>query len=137
MCTVLLVAAVFWSCVTVTSSETAPIDPKVSPQIKPGVSSLSEVLTLLGPPHYVIDGSRRLLDEESVWTLLRTMKSPSSIPTRELTAPEGTVILIYSHLTFYQDSTPVHFRSHDRKKHELFIYVSKADKKVIDVAGGQ
>jgi hypothetical protein len=109
-------------------------DPERLAAVKPG-TSFAEVMSLLGPPHHIIDGTRRLLDEEAVWSQLRTAQT-RVIPAREIAAPEDTAILVYTHLVLSWSSAPTHFSTHDRKN-EVFVFVSKSTLRVTDVAGGR
>jgi len=104
-------------------------------QIKPGITTLTEVLKLLGPPEFIIDGTQELVDYE---------RSSGGVSTRTISAPEGMVILIYT-LSLTVDIT-LDLRTlggvtmqMDRAIHnnELFIFVSKNDRMVASLVSGR
>lgn len=107
VCTVTLLVAPVWTGCALNSSRVSagrPVDAAALASITPDITTLSEVLTALGPPDYIIDGSQRLLDEEAFFASFslsgrynfRTKElAATPISTRILTAPEGEVILIY------------------------------------------
>lgn len=123
--------------------------------IKPNVTSLAEVLAWFGPPDYVIDGTRRMIDEEAFFATQTSQgfegRPPTKgdpIPTRVLKAPDGMVILIYSNpeekgwtgaaYSITGQTEPVLEESvTSARSNELFIFLSKKNRTVVTVAGGK
>lgn len=120
-----------------------PLDRSKIALIKAGVTTLSEVLDWFGPPDYIIDGTKRMLEPiPPPYFLFHPIET--SVPTRVLTAPEGTVILVYavregqidySHLLVAPVVTGVKI-AHDYHEQELYIYLSKKDRIVVEVLRG-
>jgi len=120
-------AVLFGGCVAyqLKTGHASPMDNAAVAKVTPGVA-LTDVLTWLGPPDYIIDGTRRIVDA-------------SGGPPRTITAPDGTVILVYgntsSETTFVGGGAVPGARS--RSSHmvaDLFVVVSKKDKRVLETA---
>jgi hypothetical protein len=131
----------FASCVYVKMNyyQGKPIDWDRLPEVESGVTTFSEILQLFGPPHYIIDGAKELVDN---YALANAKPCFSAIPTRMLSAPEGQVILIYQHtkgkLTLKGPAVAAALLklSNDMRPNELFIYLSKKDWIVAHVVSG-
>lgn len=113
--------------------------------IEPGKSTLADVLARLGPPDFIIDGTQRLVEPESLAVgysadRLSMVTSVSPTPYRSITAQEGTVILIYQYVEVETGgmvgaapyAVGVIGRFGKRIRHdEVFLYVSKQDLRVV------
>jgi hypothetical protein len=134
-----------------------PLDPLPLSSIKPGATTFSEVLDLLGPPDFIVAGQQRLMDEESFFATFRGSPNIRNRPisTRQIKAPPGSVILIYSYIESKRNQdtfsvlllpSPATFgfdelnqyivRENKTRANEAFIYLSITDQKVISVAVG-
>lgn len=156
---VLLVAVSAAACSVASHEEITriggPLDPSKVSAIEPGLTTFSNILDLLGPPDFIVTGKRQIMDEESFFATFRGSPKTRPISTRQITAPPGTVILIYvqiesirKHHGFLAPSlwlpTVVgadelyHYIVRDNKAraNELFIYLSKKDQTVIAIAHG-
>ena len=108
-----------------TTGHASPIDPAVAEHIRPG-TPLSDVLSRLGPPDYIVDGTRRIIDA-------------AGGPPRVLTAPDGAVILVYGHAsseTTFMGGGLVP-GAEARSAHlvaDVFVFVSKTERVVLHTA---
>lgn len=112
--------------------------------IKPGITTLSDILAWFGPPHYIIDESHKILEQQPTPSqyLLTGLEFAESFPTRVLTAPDEMFLLIY----VYGEKDFVFHYAHvagagagsidvKYKDKEFFIYLSKKDRTVVTTAG--
>lgn len=122
-----------------------PLDPVKLARIVPGATTFREVLTWFGPPDYIIDGTKSVLDEAKFWAEMPTIGSLPlrSIPTRPLRAPSGSVILIYNSQSREGTSgilaggvVEVQQDFSSARPGEVFVLISKADRTVVAVADG-
>lgn len=127
----------------------APLDRTKIARLKPGITTLSEVLGWFGPPDKIIDGTQTIPEPipPPGFSDVSDSRIEKTVPTRVLTAPEGMVILVYvERAGYHHDSRgaipapvlPVSGIRIDIGYHEkeLFIYLSKKDKVVTQVSMG-
>jgi hypothetical protein len=113
-------------------------------QITPGLTTVSQLFEDVGPPDYIIDGSRRLLDEEAFFAAFsrgrydfKTKQRESTpVSTRVLTAPEGEVILVYAATAFNGrilggGNVPVKLEAAASKSGDVLIFVDKLSRTVV------
>ncbi|MCI0560201.1 MAG: hypothetical protein MN733_17065 [Nitrososphaera sp.] len=124
-----------------------PFDRNNITRLKPGVTTLSEVLGWFGPPDKIIDGTQSMPEPipPPGFSDVSERSIEKTVPTRVLTAPEGMVILVYverAGYNHYSAGTPIvlpvsglriDIGYHEK---ELFIYLSKKDKVVTQVSTG-
>lgn len=122
-----------------------PLDQARLAQIIPGTTTVREVMSWFGPPDYVIDGSRSMIDEAKFWADMPTFgKMPRrSVPTRPLLAPGDTLILIYStssgEVTAGRLAGGLIAVDQDWRRArpgEVFVLISKLEHVVLAVADG-
>jgi len=114
------------------------LNPDKINSIEPGVTGIAEILEWLGPPDLIIDGTKKIFDQENAGSVMY-----GSISTRTLTAPEGMVILVYFLRSEYTTTlrgvsvgyTAIQVQEVIRPN-ELFIYLSKKDKTVVSLVSG-
>lgn len=105
-----------------------PLDRHKIALIEPGATHLAQILEWFGPPDYIIDGTQQMPDVSS-----------GMQGTRTLTAPEGTVILIYTNMThecWGVGSPGGVIQEVAFLPNELAIILSKNDHTVVDKAIG-
>lgn len=141
----IIVAAVLGSCVSCTvGSKTLrlrpPLDVSKLNEVESGVTALRDILEWFGPPDFIIDGTQEIYDLQS------GLVTGLQVPTRTLSAPEGTVILLYlSNLqhedSFVEMSVPiitVDNYQYSVRANEIMIFVRKHDRKVLNAfIGGE
>jgi len=141
---VLMICCLQFGCVIGHRSITTfgnPLDQGKISLIKPGATTLGEILTWFGPPDFIIDGSQRIVDTQSLIAGYSAKPNQYPIPTRTLASPEGMVILIYIHKkieavgkTFSLIHTSAIYKGkaimHSK---ELFIFLSKKDLTVVEI----
>ena len=134
-------------CMTLRSHVTVgqPLDPARLAQIKPGQTTMGEVLAWLGPPEFIVEGAQTVLDSRSLasgylidpphawWT--------DPVRTRTLTAPAGTVLFVYQsismdmHLDLAIPTGVAAGRGGiEIEPGDFLIFISKNDERVVDVA---
>lgn len=79
--------------VRVSYSGGTPVDKEKAALIKPGITTLSDILAWFGPPDVIIEGTQKVLDYTQVH--YDRTKDVDEWPMQIVTAPEGTVILAY------------------------------------------
>lgn len=137
-CCVLVLICVLAGCLSGRTTVGNPLNQDKVGLIKPKVTTFSEILTLLGPPDYIVDGTKSVMDEEAFYSMFATMRvDPNAddypetpVSTRVLTAPDGMVLLIYRQ-TVMRETTVARRLSLGIRPGELFIYLSKKDRTVI------
>jgi len=131
------------SCVTFTASRMtlevgAPRDVSKLNEIQEGVTDLRDILEWFGPPDLIIDGTQEIFDQQSGF------QSSAQLPTRTLTAHEGTVVLLYTLNLRWEDSSvkvghpiiTVDERQLGARANELMIILRKRDHKVLNAFTG-
>lgn len=120
-----------------------PLDQGKIALIEPARTTFTEILAWLAPPDYIIDGTQRIPEALPVpYTSTSDyyrFANAAYIPTRSLTAPEGTVILIYQQvhiggLYLTEIYNPIQREDIAYQDNELFVYISKNNHTVIAVA---
>lgn len=118
------------ACAQVTITRGAPLDIGLIERIEPGVTTMSDVMTALGPPEAIIDGTQRVADLDRI-----TYQSP--LATRILSAPDGEVILLYlvdANQIEAVNAVGAYIKYSEAVIDKLLIYVSKDDLTVQAVA---
>jgi hypothetical protein len=115
-------------------------------QIKPGVTTMAEILQWFGPPDYVVDGRQTVIDEpaflaETPMDFKASHRPLRPVPMRALRAPEGSVILIYSAVEAQSGraiaaSGLLAQESTQARAGEVFIFLSKETRKITELAVG-
>lgn len=123
------------------------LDPAKVADLKPGITTMSEILQWFGPPDYVIDGRQVMLDEagflaETPMDFKASRQPPRVVPVRPVRAPEGTLIFVYSTVQARSGRTTAASgllaqESTSARPGEVFIFLSKDTRKVADVAIGR
>ena len=116
-----------------------PLSPRQLQSIQPGHTTFSEVLQRLGPPDYIIDGRQEIPDPD--WSSVQTGET---VPTRTITAPAGQVILLYlvdfdtrySRLMGTIGPVQLQQARWAIRPSEFFVFVSKQDRRVVDLVSG-
>lgn len=139
----IIVATVFSSCASCTVLSTTlrlsgPLDVSKVSEIQAGVTDLRDILEWFGPPDFIVDGTQEIYDQKG------GVMSGLHFPTRTLSAPEGTVIFLYSSNLRHEDlfmqmSIPVvtvDKYQYSVRANELMIFVRKRDYKVLNAFVG-
>ena len=123
-----------------------PLPAEKLARIVPGTTTLKDVLSSLGPPDYIIDGSKSIIDEARFWAEMPTVGELQTrrVPTRQLRAPGDAVILVYSSSTREGGSAlllsggVVQAREDyvSARPGEVFVFISKERQVVLAVADG-
>ncbi len=141
----IIVTAVLGSCVSpgvtvrrMTLEIGAPFDVSKLDEVQVGVTDLRDILEWFGPPDFIIDGTQEILDRQG------GLAAGLQLPTRTLSAPEGTVILLYTVNLRMDDWSvdvthpfaTVEKRRYGVRGNELMIFVRKRDHMVLNALRG-
>jgi len=121
----------------------SPLDPGKITEIEVGVTTLTEVLRILGPPNLIIDGTQQVLDYDTAIMNQGCYSVHTHYPQRTLTSPEGTVILFYQYSEVSGDFKGVapavgaHVDADSVcRANEFLIFVSKKEHVVTEIVSG-
>jgi len=139
-----LLTSMFCGCVFHVRAGSQRFDEQRVGHIVPSVTTMTEIFDSFGPPDFIIDGTQRVVDTESVLYQYKLQ----TLPTRVVTAPQGTVILIYAggEGSFTGGYVPgprqeptkpdlaIEYARTAQRSDELWIFISKEDKTVMSIA---
>ena len=120
-----------------------PLDAQKITEIEPGVTTLTQVLHILGPPNLIVDGSQPVLNYDIAIINQGCYCFEDYYPPRTLTSPEGTVILLYQYSEMSGNMKGAAFpvgvhvdADFACRSNELLVFISKKEHVVTEIVTG-